>query len=107
MRLYEYKSSTYWCWNGEEITIDPSWTVHPYEYQSFVKFVEHTNSLENGGKGDLTHFDYKRGHYKACLSALKLICPWNFYPWIEKQQYYDGDVWSRKENGQEGETKQS
>ena len=99
VRLYEYKSSTYWCWNGEEITIDPSWTGHPYEYQSFVKFVEHTNSLENGGKGELTHYDYKRGHYKSCLSALKLFCPFNFYPWIEKQQYYDGEVWFRKDNG--------
>ena len=99
VRLYEYKSSTSWCWDGSEITNDPSWTRYPYVYQNFVEFVEHTHSDENGGQGDLTHYDYTRGHYKSCLSWFKLICPFNFYPWIEKQQHYNGETWSRKENG--------
>ena len=101
-RLYEYKSSTYWCWDGTQITIDPNWTTYPYEYQIFEKFVEHTHTVESGGQGDLTHYDYTRGHFKSCLSWFQKICPFNFYPWVpwvEKQQHYDGDTWHRLGNG--------
>lgn len=92
-RLFEYKSSTYWCWDGSEITIDPVWQRYAYERQNFVKFVRHTHTDENGEAGDVSHYDYTRGHFKSCLSALKLICPFNYRPWIEKLQYHDGDTW--------------
>jgi hypothetical protein len=99
VRLWEYKSSTYWCWDGTKITIDPDRDRYAYEYQSFVKFVRHTHTIENGGRGELTHYDYTRGHFKSCLSPFKRICPFNFYPWIEKQQEYDGDKWGRVGEG--------
>lgn len=60
-----------------------------------MKFVGHTNTYESGGQGELTHYDYQRGHFKICLSPLKLICIANAYPVVEKQQYYNGETWHR------------
>ena len=59
--LWEYFSETHWCWDGTQITNDPNVARRGYEYQSFVKFVGHTNTSENGGEGDLSHYDYSRG----------------------------------------------
>ena len=78
--LYEYKSSTFWRWNGTQISNAPAWSRYPYVRQNFVKFIEHTHTDENGGRGDLTHYDYTRGHYESRVSSLKPICPVQLIP---------------------------
>ena len=93
INLWKYTSSTYWFWDGTQITKTPHVTRAGYVYQDFIKFVGHTTTLESGGKGELSHYDHMQGHFKSCLTPAKVICPFDANPTVSKQQFYDGDTW--------------
>jgi hypothetical protein len=89
--LWEYRTNTFWCWDGTQITNDPESVPYGYVYQWFWSYKGTAFTLENGEQGDLTHFDYNRGHFKFCIT--KWTCTFSSHPTVSKQQYYDGDTW--------------
>ena len=85
--LVKLKSSTYWCWDGAQITNDPHFTVSGSAHAPFWEYVGIQFSSESGGKGQWSHSDYAQGHFKFCLLG---ICT-HSYPSVSKQQDGNGN----------------
>ena len=103
IKLWEYTSSTHWCWNGTVITSDPLF-VTSAEIYGLAKLVwdfegDRTTS-ESGGKGESNFTDYAEGHFTLSIpddieiDIKKVTIGGNlspdWYPSIWKYQYADG-----------------
>ena len=65
--LFKLKSSTYWCWDGSQITVDRNFTVHDSIHAPLWEYVGVQFKSESGGKGEWSHSDYVQGHFKFCV----------------------------------------
>lgn len=87
-KLWTYQSDTAWCWDGTQITNDPSFDPSGQVHWLFWEFVGHVRTRETGGQGDWVHSDYAQGHFRLCFGSNN--CIKHNYPWIRKYQYADG-----------------
>ena len=86
--LWEYRSSTRWCYDGSVLTKDPFWKVTHKENVIYWEFVRHVDKSESGGKGDSEYSNYAEGHFRMCIPATN-VCV-NKYPNVTKNLYADG-----------------
>lgn len=88
--LWEYVSSTKWCYDGTELTRDPVWTRSVDVSAPMWEFVGHIDETESGGEGDWERYDYTEGHFRYCIGPGSIGCIINKYPDIAKWLRADG-----------------
>ena len=107
IKIWKYTSKTYWCFDGTEITNDPSLTTIGKVYglaKLFWDFEGTRTSSQSGGEGDRRASDFAEGHFTLdipvdiSVNVKKLVTisdslDVNWYPSIWK--YINGDgSWS-------------
>lgn len=88
IKIYTYKSSTRWCYNGRIITQSPSFNVSArLHWKIWWEFVGHVSEKESGGRGESLHTDFAQGHFKNCPPSFGCV---HYYPSIKKTQTAKG-----------------
>lgn len=87
--LWEYVSSTKWCYDGTELTRDPVWT-RSVDVSGLWEFVGHIDETGSGGEGDWEYYNYTEGHFRVCIGPGNTGCIKNRYPDIAKWLRADG-----------------
>ena len=85
--LWSYRSGTWWCWDGAEITDEPrvsTWTLSRGPFWNLVD----ENTDESGGRGGWTHTDTVYLTFELCVPLLG--CTQQDYQWLQKSQNADG-----------------
>ena len=89
-KMYSYISSTYWCYNGLEITETPIFNPSARLHENiWWEFVGHVRTNETGGRGEYLHSDFAQGHFKNCVPDYGCM---SYHPSIEKYQRADGST---------------
>ena len=89
--IWEYRTNTRWCYDGEVLTQDPFFTRDVDTSGATWEFVRHLDESQSGGKGDTEHSDYAQGHFRQCLGIGSERTCWNDkYPSVTKRQWADG-----------------
>ncbi len=66
IELWQYTSTTHWCYDGTRITSEPTFTTDAKIYGIANHFYSYAGSLqtsESGGLGELSYTDYTEGHF--------------------------------------------
>ena len=87
--LWTYKSRTHWCWNGEEITVEPDVRTSATT-STFWRYEGTVSKLESGGEGNWYHRDYVKGKFRLCIGPCSIGHIMYAYSHITKYQYADG-----------------
>ena len=69
--LAELESSTYFCWDGAQISTDPFFTVTGRVHISLYQFLGIFYESESGGQGHWDHRDYVQGHFRGNTLVLQ------------------------------------
>ncbi len=87
-RLWTAESSTFWCWDGAEITDEPNVSAWHTSHVQFWNLVEGESDSSSGGQGRWQHSDNSRSAFELCIPLLG--CTQRDYQGLQKSQYADG-----------------
>ena len=88
--LWTYWSSTWWCWDGIEITNEPNVSAWHTAHVQFWNPVEEDSGSSSGGQGHWDHTDFARMTFELCVPLLG--CTQRGHQWLEKTQTSDGNA---------------
>ena len=66
IKVWQYTSTTHWCYDGSRITSEPIFTTEAKIYGVANHFYGYEGSLstsDSGGLGELSYTDYTQGHF--------------------------------------------
>lgn len=86
--VWSYRSTTWWCWDGVEITDEPNVSGWHTSHAPFWNLIEAERDRSSGGQGHWDHTDFTRIEFELCLPLLG--CVQRDYQWLEKTQNSDG-----------------
>jgi len=85
--VWSYRSGTWWCWDGVEITNEPNVSTRTLSQGRFWNLVDDTTK-EYGGQGEPTHSDTASMTFQLCLPLLG--CTQHDNQLLRKSQHADG-----------------
>ena len=85
--VWSYRSGTWWCWDGVEITNEPNVSTWTLSQAQFWNLVDDTTE-EYGGQGEWTHSDTAAVTFELCVPLLG--CTQRDDQLLQKSQNADG-----------------
>ncbi|MDE2869987.1 MAG: hypothetical protein OXR64_09355 [Chloroflexota bacterium] len=85
--VWSYRSGTWWCWDGVEITNEPNVSARTLSQGHFWNLVDDTTE-EYGGQGEWTHSDTAAVTFELCVPLLG--CTQRDNQLLQKSQHADG-----------------
>lgn len=85
--VWSYRSRTWWCWDGVEITNEPNISAWTLSQGQFWNLVDDTTE-EYGGQGEWTHSDTAAVTFELCIPLLG--CTQHDNQLLQKSQHADG-----------------
>lgn len=86
--VWSYRSGTWWCWDGVEITDEPNVSGWHTSHVQFWNLLAEESDSSSGGQGRWQHTDSSSLTFQLCVPLLG--CTQRDHQWLQKSQNADG-----------------